>query len=286
MKVVISPNPYRDRQCKYALQARNILERLGIETVMCLPFDLDRPFDFPQGISFVPIEEALVHCDIFLCLGGDGTILHASRLVAEKGIPILGVNIGTLGFMADMEACELELLDKLKTGEYRVEDRMMLEARVIRNGETVYHEHGLNDVVVTKGAVARVLQLDVSCDQVEVMSFSGDGVVISTPTGSTAYSLSAGGPIVEPTTRNILITPICAHGQNVNCFVTESSRTISVDVNRIGRKSAFLSVDGGRAFRVESTDNVLVQRSERTSKLVRLKNSNFFDTINKKFFNS
>lgn len=285
MKVVVSPNPYRDRQCKLALQACEILNKQGIETTLCLPFDVDKIYDLPTDVRFVPIQDALVGCDIFLCLGGDGTILHASRLVTEHNIPILGINIGTLGFMADMEACDLGMLSQLKDGNYSIEDRMMLEVRVMRDGEVVYNEHCLNDAVVTKGAVARVLQLSVSCNSVEVMSFSGDGVVISTPTGSTAYSLSAGGPVVEPTTRNILITPICAHGQNVNCFVTESSRAISVDISRIGRKSAFLSADGGRAFRLESTDKVLVQRSDRTARLIRLKNRNFFETINKKFFN-
>lgn len=285
MKVVVAPNPYRDKQFHYSLRAKEILDKSGIETAMCLPFSVDKTFYLPHGVQFEQLETALQDADALICLGGDGTILHASKLVADKDIPILGINIGTLGFMAALEINDISLLKSFGEDVFLTEERMMLEVSVISCGKTVFTDYALNDAVITKGAVARVLQMKVHCNDAEVMSFSGDGVILSTPTGSTAYSLSAGGPIVEPTTKNILITPICAHGQNCSCFVTESSRTISVNVDKIGRRSAFLSVDGGRAFRVESTDTVLVKRSERSTKLIRLKDRNFFKTINKKFYN-
>lgn len=161
----------------------------------------------------------------------------------------------------------------------------MLQVSVKTGEKIVYTEHALNDAVVTKGAVARVLQMRVCCNDAEVLSFSGDGVILGTPTGSTAYSLSAGGPIVEPTAENILITPICAHGQNSSCFVTEPSRVISVSVDKIGRRNAFLSVDGGRAYRLESTDIVSVTKSDHVTKLVRLKGQDFFRKVNRKFCN-
>lgn len=285
MKIVIAPNPYRDKQFYHSLRAKQILDEIGVSTSLCLPFVVDRNFDLPDNLQFDDIETALQDADALICLGGDGTILHASKLVAGKDIPILGVNIGTLGFMAALEAQELPMLKTIRKDDVSVEERMMLEVSVVSNGKTIFTDYALNDAVVTKGAVARVLQMKVCCNEAEVMSFSGDGVILCTPTGSTAYSLSAGGPIVEPTTKNILITPICAHGQNCSCFVTESSRVISVSVDKIGRRSAFLSVDGGRAFRLESTDTVLVRRAERSTKLIRLNNRNFFETISKKFYN-
>jgi len=285
MNVVITPNPYRDKQFRYSLRAKEILEEVGIQTSLCLPFQIDRTQELPQDVHLSELEDVLPNCDVLICLGGDGTILHASKLVADKDIPILGINIGTLGFMAELEVSDLHLLRNLPNKLQCIEERMMLEVNVVSGGKTIFTDYALNDAVVTKGAVARVLQVNVSCNGSDVLSFSGDGVILSTPTGSTAYSLSAGGPIVEPTTKNILITPICAHGQNVNCFVTESSRLISVSVDKIGRRNAFLSVDGGRAFRLECGDVVTVQRAARSTKLIRLKDQDFFQAINKKFFN-
>lgn len=285
MNVVISPNPYRDKQFRYSLRAREILMECGASVSLCLPFSVDRTYDLPRDVAFSDMDEALESCDVLICLGGDGTILHASKLVAGKDIPILGVNIGTLGFMAELEAIDLHLLRNLCAGQYTTEERMMLEVNVDSGGKTIFTDYALNDAVVTKGAVARVLQMNVCCNGSEVMSVSGDGVILCTPTGSTAYSLSAGGPIVEPTAKNILITPICAHGQNFSCFVTESSRIITVSVDKIGRRNAFLSVDGGRAFRLECGNTVTVRRAERTTKLVKLKEQDFFQTINKKFYN-
>jgi len=285
MKVVISPNPYRDRQFRYALRAKEILDEIGVETKLCLPFEPGKGCELPKELEFTDIEQGLKDCDAFLCLGGDGTILHASRLVSERGIPILGINIGTLGFMAELDGSDMSLLRQLTTPAFCIEDRMMLEVHVRSGGKTIYSDHALNDAVVTKGAVARVLQMNVRCNGSEVLNCCGDGMILATPTGSTAYSLSAGGPIVEPTAENILITPICAHGKNFSSFVTSSSSQISVSVEKSGRRNAFLSVDGGRAFRLDTADNVLVTRSTRVTRLIRLKERSFYQTISKKFFN-
>lgn len=285
MNVVIAPNPYRDKQFRYFLRTREILEEVGVHTTACLPFCVDKNFELPSNIEFAEMETALENADMLICLGGDGTILHASKMVAQKGIPILGINIGTLGFMAELEVSDLHLLRTLPEQKYTIEERMMLEVTVQSGNKTVFTDYALNDAVVTKGAVARVIQMNVCCNEAEIMSFSGDGLILCTPTGSTAYSLSAGGPVVEPTTKNILITPICAHGQNASCFVTEASRNISVTVEKMGRRNAFLSVDGGRAFRLESSDSVSVRQAKCATNLVRLKEQSFFQTIHKKFHN-
>ena len=146
----------------------------------------------------------------------------------------------------------------------------------------LFNEVALNDAAITKGAVARVIQVSVECDGVEASSFSGDGVIVSTPTGSTAYSMSAGGPIVEPSAHNIIITPICAHAVNTKGIVTSPFRTISVRLGKLGRRNAFLSVDGGRAFRLSVGDVVTVRKAEQETKLVRLKQTSFYEILNNK----
>ena len=161
---------------------------------------------------------------------------------------------------------------------------MMLSVEVQHEGQVIYNDTALNDIAITKGAVARVIQMEVLCDGVQAYSFAGDGVLICTPTGSTAYSMSAGGPLVEPTARNIIVTPICAHTVQARPFVTAKDREITVRIGKTGRKNAFLSTDGGRAVRLNFGDVVRVRRSRHETRLVRLKQTSFFEIINNKFF--
>ena len=282
-KVVMTPNPYRDRNFKYAQQAERILRQAGIETKICLAFDVDRSFELPSDIRLYDLEQELKDADLLMCFGGDGTILHSSKAATRAGVPVLGVNIGTMGFMAELESGEMKELSRLAEGRYTVEERMMLHVTAERDGQILLEEEALNDAVITKGAVARTIQLTVSCDGAEAMAFGGDGVIVSTPTGSTAYAMSAGGPIVEPTTQNIILTPICAHDMQTKTIVTAPERKITVEVGRIGRKNAFLSVDGGRALRLNTGDVVRIARSEYTTRLVHLSERNFFDIVKNKF---
>lgn len=284
-RVVMTPNPYRDKNFRTVLAAQSRLERLGVETKICLPFDVDKNFDLPRDIHFADIGKELPRADMLICFGGDGTILHASKAAAYAGIPILGVNIGTMGFMAELESSELDLLDRLARDEFEIDRRMMLDVKVLRDGQTLMQEVCLNDVVVAKGAVARIVHLSVYCDDVQAMNYGGDGLIVATPTGSTAYSLSAGGPIVEPDARNILITPICAHDIQSRCIVASDQRVVSVKIGKIGRKNAFVSADGGRALRLNTGDTVIVSRSNLETQLVRIKDRSFYDIISNKFRN-
>lgn len=282
-KVVMTPNPYRDRNFKYANQAESILKEAGIETRICLAFDVDKNFDLPEDVVLHDLTQELRDADLLICFGGDGTILHASKAATRLGVPILGVNIGTLGFMAELEGSELRALERLAKDNYSVEKRMMLHVKAEHEGQILLEEDALNDAVITKGAVARTVQLAVSCDGVEMMSFGGDGVIVCTPTGSTGYSISAGGPIVEPTAENIIVSPICAHDMRAKTVVTSAQRTITVEVGRIGRKSAFLSVDGGRALRLNTGDRVTITKSEYYTKLLHLSDRSFFEIVKNKF---
>ena len=283
MKVVMTPNPYRDKQFKYAEQAKQILIESGVEVAMCLPFDVDRDYELPPHLTFSELKKEIRDADMLICFGGDGTILHASKIATAHNIPVLGVNVGTMGFIAELEAGELELLRKLASGEYTLETRSMIDVTLTSAGQTVLRETALNDAVITKGAIARVIQLTVCCDGVEATNFSGDGLIICTPTGSTAYSMSAGGPIIEPSAKNLLITPICAHAMLAKSIVISPRRVISVKIGKIGRHNAFLSLDGGRAFRINTGDVITAKCSERVTKLVRIKQTSFFEILNKKF---
>ena len=284
MRVVLSPNPYRDRGLKTALKAREVLKRCGIETALCLPFAPDQgtKMDLPKDQEYRNMQEELKRADLLLCFGGDGTILHAAKDALPYDIPVLGVNMGSVGFMAELEHGELDQLTRLAEGRYTVEHRMLLDVVVRRGREAPYRDMALNDAVITKGAVARVIDLSVRGDGVLVYDYSGDGVILSTPTGSTAYSMSAGGPIVEPTAENILVTPICAHSLQAKPLVMGRERVVSVRVGRQGRKTAYLSVDGGRAFRMGGGDVVEVRRSRRVTRLVRLTDHSFYENINQK----
>ena len=246
MKVVLSPNPYRDKGLKAAQAAERVLRSSGVETVMCLPFALGGGgVEVPRHIRFKDAVEELKTADMLICFGGDGTILHAAKDANVHHVPVLGVNLGSVGFMAELEQGELSMLSRLAAGKYTVEARMMLDVTVRREGKVIYSDLALNDAAVTKGAVARVVDLEVYGDRVLISSFSADGVVVSTPTGSTAYAMSAGGPIVEPTAENIIVTPICPHALSARSFVLSRGRTVSVKLGKMARKTAYLSVDGG-----------------------------------------
>ncbi len=284
MKVLLSPNPYRDRGLKVAIQAKRVLERAGVRTAVCLPFELEgaNRSELPGELAYSEMEKELPGADMLICFGGDGTILHAARDAYPWDIPILGVNMGSVGFMAELEHGELEKLAQIGTGKYATELRMMLDVAVRRGREVLRRDVALNDAVITKGAVARVIDLAVRADGVRIYDYSGDGVILSTPTGSTAYSMSAGGPIVEPTAENILVTPICAHSLQAKPLVMGRDRLVSVRLGRTARKTAYLSVDGGRAFKLSGGDVVEVRRSQKYTRLVRLTAHSFYENINQK----
>lgn len=283
MKIVMTPNPYRDRNFKYVEQAVEILQKAGAETKICLPFDVDKNFELPKTVRFFDIHREIKNADLLICFGGDGTILHASKIATRHHVPILGVNIGTMGFMAELESTELGGLATIAAGNYTLDSRMMLDVTIQRDRDILFHDICLNDVAVTKGNAARIVHLNVKCDGVSAIECGGDGVIVATPTGSTAYSLSAGGPIVEPDARNILITPICAHDVASRSIVASDKRVITVSLSPNARRCAYLSVDGGKSFRLNMGDTAIIKRSHLESRLVRLKDRSFYDVINAKF---
>ncbi len=285
-KVILTPNPYRDKNFQTVRQAAEILKNAGVEVRLCLPFDVEKDFDLPKELHFSKLDRELSSAEAVICFGGDGTILHIAKTATRHGIPVLGVNIGTMGFMAELESGELSELARLAQDDYIVDQRMMLDVTVFRDRDIIFHDICLNDVAITKGAVARIVHLGIQCDGVQAMECGGDGLIIATPTGSTAYSLSAGGPIVEPEANNILITPICAHDVGSRCMVASDKRVLTVGLTKNARRNAFLSVDGGRAFKLNMGDVAKIRKSDRITKLIRLKSRSFYDVLNTKFKNA
>jgi len=280
-RVILCPNPYRDKSLAAAKEADRILRASGLETVFCLPFRPEggeEQFDVPCR----PLQQELRSADLIVAFGGDGTILHLARTASMRGIPLLGVNLGSLGFMSDLEVGEMSLLANLAKGLYRREKRMMLDVAVLREGRTVYTASALNDAVITKGAVARVVRLQVSAGEEQLGLFAGDGVVVATPTGSTGYSLSAGGPIVEPTAQNFVISPICAHTVFSKSFVLSAVGMVTVTPADANRKQIYLSVDGGRAFNLHQGDKVRICRSRYETELLRLTDKSIYQILRMK----
>lgn len=283
--VILTPNPYRDRDFQTVRRAVSILRESGLEVKLCLPFEVDRSYDLPKDLRFFRLEREIHRADAIICFGGDGTILHMSKTATRAGIPILGVNIGTMGFIAELESTELDQLKRLASDDFSIDKRMMLDVTVQRDRDILFHDICLNDAVITKGAVARIVHLAVECDGVQAMECGGDGVIIATPTGSTAYNLSADGPIVEPEAHSILVTPICAHDMASRCMVSSDRRVIQIKLTYNARRNAYLSVDGGKSIRLSMGDVTTIKKSDLQTKLIRLKDRSFYDVVNQKFRN-
>lgn len=282
-KVILSSNPYRDKNFKTLRQAKQILEANGMECKVCLVFDVEQKSDLPRDIAFTAMDEALPGAELLICFGGDGTVLHASKAATKAGIPVLGVNIGNMGYLAEVDSGELEILSRLADDDYFLDRRMMLRVQVLREGQILFDDIALNDAVVTKSAIARTVHLSVASDAQQPIILSGDGVIVCTPTGSTAYCMSAGGPLVEPTARCMVVTPICSHDLMSKSFVLSAGRTVTIRSARQGRKTAYLSLDGGRAIRLLSGDTVQIRQSELDTQFLHLRDRSMFEIINAKF---
>ena len=280
-RVILCPNPYRDSELKVCRQYRDMLESLGMQTSVCLPFQREG-YGEELGLSMRPLQQEIRQADLLIAFGGDGTILHLARTVALHSVPVLGVNLGSLGFMSELEVNELDRLRDLAQGRFTVESRMMLDVSVLREGRQVYNNIALNDAVVSKGSIARVVRLDIFTEEGRLTKVGGDGIIVSTPTGSTGYSMAAGGPIVEPTARNLLLTPICPHSTRSSSYVLSPEHIITVEAADANRKFVYLSVDGGKAFSLKNGDQVRVSTSKYTTRLVRLSKKSFCEILDKK----
>lgn len=221
------------------------------------------------------LRQAAPDLDVLVTLGGDGTIVRAVRAVAEASVPILGVNLGRLGFLAEIEPTDLpRIMPSLLSGAYALEERMMLHTELQRAGETVFQAEAINDAVLARGARSRTVRVSVDVDGVHVMSPTADGIIVSTPTGSTAYCLAAGGPIVAPDLRCLVITPIAAHLGIVKAFVIPPERTVCLTLT--AGEDATLTIDGQIDVRVALGDMTCSTASRLSARFVRLGEAGYY----------
>ena len=250
--IILCPNPDRDRGMKATTTAIQLLQSVGFKTVVCSPFRDPKAGAF-GNLPVKPILPELKTASLIITLGGDGTILHLAKLAALHKLPMLGINMGGLGFLAELE-----------------------------DGKQVYTNMGLNDAVIREGPISHVIHLKISSDGRHLADIAGDGVIIATPTGSTAYSLSAGGPVVEPVAQTMALTPICTHNMRFSSYILSPEHTLTVELERNGRKPVFLFVDESRAFPLYSNDIVQIRRSRHVTRLAHLSEKSFCEVFAQK----
>lgn len=234
----------------------------------------------PESASSADGDELIRMADVALVFGGDGTLIHAAKHAARFGRPVLGVNCGHLGFMSGMEANELSCLSALMRGDYTVQTRMMLEV-TLHTAEGARTFYALNEAVLSRGSLSRMIGLSVLSNERPVVTYRADGIILATPTGSTAYSLSAGGPIIDPSVNCLLLTPICPHSLHTRSYIFGADAVLTVRPQGEER-AIFLTVDGEEGIAVGPQDAVTVRRSELSARMIQIKPTAFYEVLNQK----
>ncbi len=217
--------------------------------------------------------------DIILSLGGDGTLLGTARWAAGTGVPILGVNVGHLGFLTDLEMPDLfPALERLHQGDYEIEERMMLAVEVRREGSSVARYSALNDAVITKGPLSRIIRLETYVGDEYLATYRADGIIVASPTGSTAYSLSAGGPIVSPELDLMIVTPVCPHTLYARPFILAEHQMIRI-ILKSESTDVMLTIDGQLGFPLRKKDQIVVRKAGIRTRLVKLRKRSFFEVL-------
>lgn len=275
--ILLVTNLPKDPDLVLTYKVKDYLENKGINCKIA-----KRKMDHNETVSLRDYGES----DCVIVLGGDGTILQAARDLAGTNIPIVGVNLGTLGFLAEVSPKELEeSLDRLLAGDYHTEERMMLNAGVISENGKISLSPALNDISIIRCGSLQIINFDIYVNGEFLCNLSADGIIAATPTGSTGYNLSAGGPIVEPPARLILLTPICAHNLSARSIVLSADDSIEIVINKASNGAALsleVSSDGNDKCNITSGDRITVTRSQFTSTIVRLNKDSFLQAVQKK----
>lgn len=262
MKTVVIPNLQKDKELIYTNRLISILKNYDCETVLC----------------YDGSENSLCDADLYVVLGGDGSIMRASHSASLHSVPILGINLGRMGYMAELEKDELHLIDSFFNGNYTIEQRMMLSVVTSDNTEHL----ALNDVVLSNGRVSKMVTFSMFNNNKLVSRYNADGIIIATPTGSTAYSMSAGGPIVDPLVECIIATPVCPHSLSSRPLVFSGDAELELKNETDRDIPVFITVDGGDNLELKYGDSVKIRRSDIFTRLVRIKNESFYSTLGKK----
>lgn len=273
-QIVICTNPARDHGLAATRKLVDALKTAGLSSVVYSVPEL------PGADSDDTLRSLMKGARAAVVLGGDGTILRIAHPAAQEEVPLLGINFGSMGFMSLLEKEELLSAVPLLTGEIRRESRMMLDVKVLRQGEIAYEQTALNEAVVR--GVSRIVSVGIEADGTPLSRFSGDGVAVSTATGSTAYSMSAGGPIAEPTAQLMIVTPINAHALLSRSMLLSPERRIILRPGELSNRAVYLMVDGNEPFDLMTGDTVLCTRAEMTADFIALDYTSFYDKVSRK----
>ena len=230
--------------------------------------------------TYMPSSEIYENADLAIVIGGDGSMLECTRLAAPAGVPVLGINMGRVGYMTELEMDELELLDKVFAGDYTVDTRSMLSVVIkSENGNVKFRAHALNEAVIANGAAARMVDIELYDGDELVTQYRADGLVVATPTGSTAYSLSAGGPIVDPKLSCLCVTPVCPHSLTARPLIFPDTARLRIKNTCVREKVLHLTADGRATFDMYYGDSAYISRADITAKLLRVKDEGFCSKI-------
>lgn len=273
-----------------AMTVAGRLYALGRE-ILISSYNRDKVLRMNRGryrFTFLGMDDLYATADLLIVLGGDGTILEAARRAAVRGTPILGVNLGRVGYMAELEMNELELLDRLfrdtdATPLYAIEERSMLHVELLNiNGQVRTTAYGLNDAVITNGSVARIVDIELSENGVPITNYRADGLIVATPTGSTAYSMSAGGPVADPRVQCFCVTPISPHSLTARPLIFPDDAVLEIKNTCQREKMLYLTVDGRTNCELYRGEVVRITRSGLVTRLVRLKTCGFYNRLRQK----
>lgn len=278
IKIAVLTNTGKDNGLKITKKTISVLKNYPCELI----FDVKLKDKLGFG-AFFEYESVFKNADIIISLGGDGTMLHHAVTASKHGIPVLGINLGRMGYLTELEDDELEKLSKIFDNDYNIENRMMLRAQVFRKGEKTAEYDALNDIVITKGNILHTVSLDLFFEGTRVAKYKADGVIFSTPTGTTAYNLSAGGPIVDPKVTSITVTPICAHSLAFKPIVFSDTANLEIIVPPQKEVDVKLCADGTGQFDLKIGDKIKIFMSDNQTKLIKLNKYSFYETLNKKF---
>lgn len=279
MKAFIMPNLDKQNAVICTKKVIKKLAEFGVASIMDLRFEETFGDCF---VDFMEFFTGIFDSNVVIAIGGDGTIIHSAKHAVAYDKPLLGINVGRMGFMAGLEMVELNRLKKLVANEYIIEKRIMLDC-FHYSDDKVSEYLALNDVVVSNGALSRMIELDISCNERYLTTYRADGIIMSTPTGSTAYALSAGGPIVEPCLNCILLTPICPHALTARTVIFSDDKTLSVSVSKDNLHPIYVTVDGDQGAKLCQHDRLEIRKSNRSVKLINLNDKTFYEVLNNKF---
>ena len=279
MKIAVEVNLTREHAGEVTRGVCRELAALGadvmMETALCAHFS-------DQPAQFLEKESMLQQCDLMIAIGGDGTFIHAAHDAARFDREILGINAGSLGFLAGLEKIELHLLRALTEGNYQIDKRMMLCVEHYE-GPTLQEKHYcLNDAVFARGTSMRLCDISVNCGTGHVNDYFADGLIFATPTGSTAYSLSAGGPVLEPTIESVILTPICPHSLFSRSLIFRPESVFTLEIRNPALCLPLLSCDGEQTLNITEQSRFVIRRATRTCKIIRIKTESFTDVLSRK----